>query len=249
MSAGKDKRRINRKLLAAVLGLCALVAGLIAFFQVFHIERVEVEGNLRYTDEEIKNLCMYGPLSYNSILMSVFQQYIDLSGEAFLDHVSVEYIDRNTIMLHVTETRLVGMFVINGYYYYFDQFGRVTEVLVEKDEEEGKYVPEVSGLGASGIGLGHVIEFEKPEALNTVTAIRTMTDRYGTCPDKVEFDAALNITLQYGDITALLGPDDLLEEKLIRIDAILPSLSGYKGTLHLETFTRDTENIVFDSNG
>lgn len=246
--ASGKKRKGNRRLLAAVLVLCALVAGLGLFFQVFHIRRVEVEGNLRYTDEEIENLCMVGPLSQNSILMSTFQQYIDLSNEAFLDHVSVEYINRNTILLRVTETRLVGMFVINGYYYYFDQFGEVTEVLTAKDEEEGKYVPEVSGLGASNIGLGHIIEFEKPQALNTVTAIRTMTDRYGTCPDKVEFDADLNITLTYGDITVLIGQDDLLEEKLIRTDAILPSLTDYKGTLHLENFTRDTENIVFDTN-
>lgn len=249
METRRRKFEINKRLLAAVLVLCAFVGGLIAFFQVFYITEVRVEGNQRYTDEEIKNLCMYGPLSRNSILMSTFQNHIDLSGEAFLDHVTVEYIDRNTILLRVTEEKLVGVFVINGYYYYFNQFGEVTEVLVEKDEEEGKFVPEVSGLGASNIGLGHVIEFERPEALNTVSAIRTITDRYGTCPDKVEFDADLDITLTYGDITVLLGQDDLLEEKLIRVDAILPSLTEYKGTLHLETFTRDTENIVFDTNG
>ena len=248
MKIFKKRTEINKRLLAAVLGLCAFAAALVVFFEVFHIEEVQVEGNITYTDEEIKNLCMVGPLAYNSVLMSVFQSNIDLSNEAFLDHVSVEYIDRNTILLRVTETRLVGMFVINGYYYYFDQYGNVTEVLVEKDKEEGKYVPEVKGLGASNIGLGHVIAFEKPQALNTVTAIRTMTDRYGTCPDVVEFDADLDITLTYGDITVLLGQDDLLEEKLIRVDAILPSLAGMKGTLHLETFTRDTENIVFDTN-
>ena len=241
-------KKINKKLLTAVLAIGALAAGLIVFFRAFHIETVEVSGNLRYTDEEIINLCMYGPLSHNSVLMSVFQKNINLSDEAFLDHVSVEYIDRNTIRLRVTETRLVGMFVIDGFYYYFDQYGEVTEVLAAKDEEEGKYVPQVKGLGASNIGLGHVIVFEQPSALNTISAIRTITDRYGVCPDTVEFDADLNITLKYGNITALLGPDDLLEEKMIRVIAILPSLEGYTGTLHLENFTMDTENIVFDSN-
>lgn len=242
------RRKVNTRFLAAVIAIGVLAAGLAAFFQFFHIETVEVSGNYRYTDEEIKNLCMYGPLSHNSVLMSVFQKNIDLSNEAFLDHVTVEYIDRNTIRLRVTETRLVGMFVIDGYYYYFNQYGDVTEVLVQKDEEEGKFVPQIKGLGASNIGLGHTIEFEKPEALNTISAIRAITDRYEVCPDTVEFDADLNITLRYGNITALLGQDDLLEEKMIRVIAILPALEDYSGTLHLENFTMDTENIVFDSN-
>ena len=247
MNAERRKRRKGSPLLVIVLILGLVAAAVVVFFRAFLIEDVRVEGNLRYTEDEIKSLCMVGPLAQNSILMSVFQKQIDLSDRAFLDHVSVEYIDRHSILLRVKETNLVGMFEIRGYYYYFDQYGKVTEVLTEPDEEEGKYVPKIIGLGASNIGLEHVIVFEEPQALNTITAIRNVIARYEICPDIVEFDADMNITLHYGDITALLGPDVLLEEKMIRVGGILPHLEGYKGVLHLENFTRDTENIVFDS--
>ena len=72
--------------------------------------------------------------------------------------------------------------------------------------------------------------------------------QYDICPDSVEFDANLNITLHYGSVDVLIGEDDLLEEKMARVAAILPSLEGKSGTLHLESYSSDTENIVFDMN-
>lgn len=246
MDEPKKKMKPVTRVLIAVLCVGVLAAGLVAFFWFFSLENVEVEGNVRYSDEEILDFCMGTPLSENTILFSVFARTINLGNIAFLDHATVEYIDPHTVKLIVSEKRLIGVFEIRGYYYYFDQDGRVTEVLTSPDEKEGELVPIVRGLGATNIGLEHIIEFEAPQALNTVSALQAMIDKYGICPDYVDFDADLNITLYYGEVAIQLGQDVLLEEKMARAAAILPNLAEYAGTLHLETFSQDTENIVFD---
>ncbi len=242
----RSKFGFGLKLTAIILAL--IIVGLVVFFKLFYVENVIIEGNERYSDEQISELCLNTPLASNSVLFSTLSHTIDLSNIAFLDHVTVDYVDRSTIRLTVVETQLVGHFEVNGYYYYFDQRGRVTEVLTSPDDKEGKHVPLIIGVGASNIGLEHVIEFEKDGVLNTITAIHHMILQYDICPDSVEFDANLNITLHYGSVDVLIGEDDLLEEKMARVAAILPSLEGKSGTLHLESYSSDTENIVFDMN-
>lgn len=246
MEEPKKKNRAVTRVLIGVLCVGVLAAGLVAFFWFFSLENVEVEGNVRYTDEEILGFCMESPLAGNTVLFSTLSRTINLGNIAFLDHVTVEYVDPHSVKLIVSEMRLVGVFEIGGYYYYFNQDGRVTEVLTAPDPKEGELVPVIKGLGASNIGLEHVIEFESPKALNTVSALQAMIDKYAVCPDYVDFDADLNITLYYGEVKIQLGQDVLLEEKMARAAAILPNLAEYAGTLHLETFSQDTENIVFD---
>ena len=246
MTSEKKKRSIGFKAAVGLLCLAAAAAGLLFFFRTFQLKEVIVSGNVRYTDEEIKNLCVYGPLSINTILFTTFQKDMDLRDVAFLDHADIVYVDKNTIRIDVTETQVVGTFEVNGYYYYFDRNGKVTEVLSSPDARTAERVPYIYGLNASNLGLEHVIEFERPEVLNTIVAIKNAADKYTRYPESVSFDAELNITLRYGDIAVLIGQDKLLEEKLSRASAIMPGLEGRSGTLHLETFTQDTENIVFE---
>lgn len=242
----KKKRSIGFRTAVGLICLAVAAAGLFFFFSTFQLKQVLVSGSTRYTDEEIRELCIYGPLSNNTVLLTRFQKQVDLRDVAFLDHADLFYVDKNTVKIEVTETPLAGIFEVNGYYYYFDRNGRVTEVLSSPDEIIAERVPYIYGLGASNIGLEHVIEFEYPEALNTIVAIKNAIDRYAVCPDSVSFDGEQNITLQYDQITVLLGQDKLLEEKISRASAIMPGLEGRTGTLHLETFSQDTENIVFE---
>ena len=246
MPEDKKKRSIGVKAVVGLICLAVAAAGLFFFFSTFQLKQILVSGSTRYTDEEIRDLCIYGPLSYNTVLLTRLQKQVDLRDVAFLDHADIVYVDKNTVRIEVTETPLAGIFEINDYYYYFDRTGRVTEVFSAPDEIIAERVPYIYGLGASNIGLEHVIEFEYPEALNTIVAIKNAIDRYAICPDSVTFDEERNITLQYDQITVLLGQDKLLEEKISRASAIMPGLEGRTGTLHLETFSQDTENIVFE---
>ena len=91
----------------------------------------------------------------------------------------------------------------------------------------------------TGLDSGADYYLSKPfESAELISCLHAITRRGTRAP---------MMSLHYGDITVNLGQDQLLEEKMARTAAILPGLEGYKGTLHLETFTTDTENIVFDT--
>ncbi len=65
-------------------------------------------------------------------------------------------------------------------------------------------------------------------------------------PDKIQFGGSGEISLNYGDIQVLLGQSDNLTQKILRLSYILPELSGKKGVLHIENWTENTTNIIFD---
>ena len=62
-------------------------------------------------------------------------------------------------------------------------------------------------------------------------------------PDHIQFDSSYSISLIYGDITVQLGKDEDLEEKMNRVIAILPKLTGKKGILHMESVSTDTNTF------
>ena len=238
----------TRILLVAAGGIVCL---LLLFFLLFSLKNVIVTGNTRYTDQEICDMALDSPWRFNTLLFCFAENYIDMEGTPFLDHITTEFVNRNTVRLDVTEKSLVGIFRVDDKDYYFDESGVVTDVIEAGGEEESEMikeerVPLITGVAADNIGLGCTIEFENESVLGTIRALAGMIEQYGILPDRVYFDKDYNITLYYGSTRILLGQDDLLEEKMNRAAAILPNIQGMSGELHLENYSSDTENIVFD---
>lgn len=127
-------KKSKRIIIASVSGI--ILVGVLLFGILFYTANVEVVGNNRYTDEEIKNMVMKGPLSFNTLLMSHFREHVDLQGISFMESVDVEYLNHNSIRLHVSEKYPIGYVEFEGYKYYFDKDGMVLEREAVPGEEE-----------------------------------------------------------------------------------------------------------------
>ena len=125
----------------------------------------------------------------------------------------------------------------------------------EETEGEGQTVPSLSdltmvtGLGCRNAAVGEKLSVKDDSVFNTIQALDRMIQKYQIHPDAMEFSQDLTVTLHYGDVQVDLGADENLEEKMIRVAAILPELRGKSGVLHLEDYTEDTQNIVFSQEG
>lgn len=108
-------------------------------------------------------------------------------------------------------------------------------------------VPLITGLDVGEAKVGEKLEVKDSSVFQTIFALTKLIDKLDIQPDSVEFDSSLNMTLHYENVRIQLGSDDLLEEKMTRAAAILPDLTGMSGVLHLENYSSDTENIIFDS--
>ncbi len=249
MKRGKTNRRKQAGksrgvLLLSVLGGLLLAAAL--FWGLFYITEVEVTGNTRYTDQEVQDMVEDGFLSHNSVLLSVFRSHIDLRDILFMQSVDVEYLARNKVRLHVSEKEPVGYVNLEDTDYYFDKDGLVLELIPADQDQKGNDVPQVTGLALNPAALGETLAIEDPSVFQTILALSKIAKKYEIVPDQVEFSQTLSMTLYYSQVRICLGDDSLLEEKMTRVTAILPKLSGMSGILHLEDFTEDTQNIIFD---
>ncbi len=123
------------------------------------------------------------------------------------------------------------------------------ENLVQEFSPDLADVPMITGLEVSGVDVGEQLPLDDLSFFNTIQFLTKMLDKYELQPDYVEItenaNGAREMTLIFDSVRADLGTDSDLEEKVTRLAAILPKLSGRRGTLHLEEFSSDTINIVF----
>ncbi len=224
-----------------------ILLALVIFFTVFHTETVIVSGNTRYSDEDIKAMCLDGALSNNTFLFTLIHGTIRLSDMPYLDHVDSEMIDRNTIHLSVDERISAGRIEFGGKMIYFDKKGNVLEIREPGDDQDLTAVL-VEGVRpeAETIETGDVIFGENEELLTEVSILSVLLLQYDLTPDKVMIGEDNSMTLIFGNLEFNLGSDAFLEEKMARAAAIYADVKGSTGILHLEDYSESQKDIIFE---
>ena len=120
-------KRIRIGILLMVL-LMAVVGGAGLYILNFYtIRTVYVEGNVHYTEEEIKSIVMNGFLGDNSLYLSLKYKRKGIEGIPFVDEMDVEILSPDTIRITVYEKALTGCIRYMDTYVYFDRDGYVVE--------------------------------------------------------------------------------------------------------------------------
>ena len=248
--------------------LAFLIMAFFALLILFRVKKVEVTGNVHYTDREIRDMIMVGPMSNNTLLLSLFNRHPKTEGADFIDHVSVEYLGRNTLRIRVSEKSTVGYLAFENAYWYFDENGIVkvrTTVPEARPQAEGDelqaeevdsrsddsprdvyIIPYIEGVMISDAQVGSVLAVADPSVFSTITSITGMINKNGIRPDRVALMDDNTWTMTCGTITVLLGKDEYLEEKIEELTGILPEAEGLSGVLHLENFDGTQNRIIFD---
>jgi cell division protein FtsQ len=86
---------------------------------------------------------------------------------------------------------------------------------------------------------------DNDEIFQNILTITKMLNKYDILCDKIMFDSNYSVTLGYGDVKVSIGSLDDLDEKLMQLPSILPSLEGEKGTLDLQNYSSDKKTISF----
>lgn len=301
----KRSRVVRRRIHIVLIGIVAAAA---AFFGLFYTTDMEITGNSRYTDAQIRSMVQTDPLCRNTVLMSLLHRTVRVDAP-LISSVRVSFVTRNRLRITVSEKYPVGYISLDGNNYYFDKDGIVLErtdgdgtssdpaasdgtssggsvaasssasspsaaaagisavtpvPTVAASEESGTKktdtgnggesyapalsdVPLIEGLGVTEASEGETLAVKDDSVFTQILALTKLIDKFDIRPDRVVLDENLNMTLYYGNVRINLGSDDYLEEKMTRTAAILPQLGGMSGELHLENYSADTQNIIFDS--
>ena len=242
----KKKRKRN---ILIVLVLIALLAGAGALLvtQVFTVKKVNVVGNELYTDEQIEDIVLSDEYSWSTLY--VYLKYRFLRGEKlpFVDSMEISLTPSkpHELTVEVYEKGILGYLYISSIDQnaYFDKDGFV----VETSQEVIGDVPKIEGLTCDSVVLYEKLPLANDAALKNLLSLTQLLQKYEIPAKRIKYEEVSgSMTVYSGKVTILVGNADNLAQKILRLQYILPQLEGRKGTLHLENWTSETTDIIFD---
>jgi len=241
------KLRSGRKkwLGVLIILLVILAIGVLGWYvlKVHTVSTVYVEGNVHYTQEEIKALVMDGVLGDNSLYLSMKYKNRGVENVPFVDAMDVSILSPDTIKITVYEKALAGYVKYMDTYVYFDKDGYA----VESSTVRTVGIPQVTGLNLNYVVLGQPLPVQEghEEVFGTILEITKLLNKYELAADRIYFHQDSAITLYFGDAKVALGKEtDRLEDKVMCLPQMLPKLDGKKGTIQMETY-KEEGNYIF----
>lgn len=242
----KRRRRKRRKCVLTVLFLLILFlsVGALVVWKVFTVKEVKVEGNEHYSNEQIQKFVLSDEYSWNSLYVALKYKFMKQEEIPFVDTMEISLENPHTLQIHVYEKGILGYLYISSIDQnaYFDKDGFIVETSRKKIEG----IPQIEGLNCDKVVLYEKIPLKNEKILRGLLTATQALKKNDVVPQKIEFAKNGEITLNYGSVDAVMGNSDYLTQKILRLAYILPQLEGKSGILHLENWTENTTDIVFE---
>ncbi len=222
--------------------VAALAAAYVYVTANYTVTTVYVEGNVHYTNEEIMDMVMEGRYGSNSLLLSLKYKDKSVVGVPFIEKMDVSVMDPHTIKIEVYEKALAGYVEYLERYMYFDKDGIVVESSLEKTEG----IPMVTGLTFDHVIVHEPLPVEDPAIFASILSITQLVNKYALSVDRIYFGSDGSLTLYFGGVKAALGTGNNLDEKIMTLQYMLPSLEGRSGTIRMENYTEETKKTSFE---
>lgn len=197
---------------------------LILFGLTFHLKNVTIVGTVRYTPEQIKEQLIRSEWDKNALLLYLKHQYFIDFKLPFIEKIDVELKDNNTIKIQVYEKRVTGCVEFMGEYLYFDKDG----IVVESSQERLEDIPLIKGLKFDKIILHEKLEVQTDELFDVILNLTQQIEKYELDIKTIRFNTDYEVTVESGEVSALLGKRNTYDEVLSELKNIL---AGAKGEL------------------
>lgn len=238
----RNKKRVGIKILLAAVIVAALLGAAYYVIHTYTVKTVYVEGNVHYTEEEIKSFVMDGPLGNNSLYLSMKYKNKGVENIPFVDVMDVGILAPDTVKITVYEKALAGYVKYLDTYMYFDKDGYV----VECSDVRTAGVPQITGLTFDHMVLGELLPIENPEIFGTILNLTKLLNKYELSADKIYFHTSGDITVYFGDVRVALGTDMAgMEDKVMLLPNFLKELEGKSGTLQMEKYDEGNGKFTF----
>lgn len=242
----KKKKKRNILIVLALVILLALT-GYLLVTQVFTVKKVHVVGNELYTDEQIEEIVLSDDYSWSTLYVYLKYRFFHTKQLPFVDtmEIGLQPEKPHELTVEVYEKGILGYLYISSIDQnaYFDKDGFV----VETSQEVIEGVPKIEGLTCDSVVLYEKLPLENDTALKNLLSLTQLLQKYEIAARRIRYEEASgSMTVYSGKIAVLVGNADYLAQKILRVQHILPQLEGKRGTLHLENWTSETTDIIFD---
>ena len=240
----RRKQKLFKKVLISIL-VFILLAVILAFvvIKVFVVKKVKVEGNELYDEQLITETVLNDEYSWNSLYVLLKYTFMDMEDVPFIDTMEVSLSNPQTLKIKVYEKGMLGYLYIAaiGENAYFDKDGFVVETSTRIIDN----VPKIEGIICDEVVLYEKLPIDNQKLRELLTLTQALK-REKLDPDIIHFGLKQSPVLSYGNKEVWLGSVEQLTQKVARMKEIFPSLDGLAGILHMENWSEESANIIFE---
>jgi len=238
------KRSLYAIALISAIVMLVLLAAVLYIADNYTIKNIKVIGNKHYTAKEIEDMVITDSFCHNSFFLSAKYMNKSIENIPFIEKIDVDIVSNDTVRINVFEKAVAGYIENLGHYVYFDREGVVVESSLKTSED----VPQVMG-----IDFDHIVMHEKlpidenhREIFDDILDITQLLSKYNLCADKIFFDSDYSMYLFFDGIEVVLGKNDYIDEKIMQLQYMLPTLEGQKGILKLNEYNEHNKYTPFE---
>lgn len=210
-----------------------LIIPVLLFINAFSLKNITVTGSSRYTSEEIIDRLVNTQVDKNTFLLYLKYRYFTDIRIPFVEKLSFEMVDRNSVNIRVYDKRVIGCIEFMGDYLYFDKDGIIVESTYRRLED----IPLVKGLKYQKIVLNEKLEIQKEELFDVILNLTQQIEKRELRVDTIIFNDKYEVTVDLGDIKAMLGKRSTYDEILAKLKNIILEVQGQKLTIDMRSGT------------
>ena len=228
----RKNNSVPRRILKHLIKLFIFLGLPIAFcWYYFQLENINVTGSSRYTQEEIIERLKSSKADDNAIIFYLKHKYFYEARIPFVEKMSFELTDKNSISIRVYDKKVIGCIEFMGDYLYFDKDG----IIVESTSNRLSDIPQVKGLKYHKIVLNEKLEVQKEELYDVILNLTQQIEKLGLNVDTISFNSQYEVTVDCGDIKAMLGKRSTYDEVLATLKNIIDKAQGRKLTIDMRS--------------
>ena len=238
-----SKKRFRLTKARVIISLVLLLA---LFFVVGNfackLKHVSVEGTDLYSAKDVAGLVLRGPGADNALFLFLKCKVKSPEAPEFISSIDVTMDGIDSVVITANEKYIMGYLTNdNETYIYFDYEGRINEI----SERLIPDVMRVEGVECEKPKMGKSLNIGRSYAGYLLT-LMSLLDELNIYPLEICYDetGAITVVMEHMDIK--VGNNEQLEDKISRLEYILPQLVNQVGILHLENFSAENTDIVFE---
>ena len=116
---------------------------------------------------------------------------------------------------------------------------------MESAAQRTEGIPQVSGLRFDSVALYEPLPIEDHSVFGNILSITQLLSKYKLAADRISFSEDYEMTLYFGNVRVILGTSAYIDEKVTRLQHILPNLLGESGVLDMRDYQDVSDTVTF----
>ena len=239
----RRKKRAKKIMITLLVTVCVLLIAILIIWKGFVVKNVKVEGNVLYDEQLIKETVLNDEYSWNSLYVLLKYTFVDTEELPFIDTMEVKMTNPQSLTITVYEKGMLGYLYASALdeNIYFDKDGFVVETSKRIIED----IPRIEGITCEEVVLYEQLPIEE-QLLRQLLTLTQSLKREELEPDMINYSVENEPVLYYDQVAVRLGTMENLTLKVEHLSKILPSIREMAGVLHMESWTEESANIIFE---